>query len=320
MFFFRKKSDRAKTDRVLRDPPKISVITPSYNQGGVLEQCIRSVLEQNYPRLEYIVVDGGSSDESLSIIKKYERHITQWISEPDDGQSDAINKGFRSASGDLVAWLNSDDYYLPGALVTVAEAWRRSPGAPFYFGDGWRVSEAGEQISGFVPDGQVCFDRAALIFGLNYILQPATFIDRGHLMQIGYLDQSLRYGMDTDLWIRLSAQGAPFAISSRLAASREYENTKTATGSFERIEELRRIAEKYSGATMTPGVLLYFLHTLRGLCSQREDVFPSVFLGHIDGFSSQASKLLAKYGAGCDGFPVAQVGSAHEARPPIKPS
>src|SRR5262245_32047801 len=119
--------------------PKISIITPSYNQAHFLETCITSVLSQEYSDLEYIIIDGGSTDGSVEIIKKYENQITFWVSEPDEGQSHAINKGFQRATGAIVAWLNSDDFYLPGALTAVAEAHRSAPHASFYFGDGWRV-------------------------------------------------------------------------------------------------------------------------------------------------------------------------------------
>lgn len=284
--------------------PTISVITPSYNQDRFLGQCIQSVLDQDYPHLEYIVVDGGSTDGSLITIKRYEGRLARWVSEPDRGQSDAINKGLGWATGELVAWLNSDDYYLPGALDTVAEAYQEAPSAPFYFGDGWRVSEAGEPRARFFPRGYVAFDRAAMIYGLNTVLQPAAFINRRHLIQAGPLDLDLRYGMDTDLWIRLSALGAPVAVPALLAASREYLSTKTSTGSFARVEELRRIAEKHGGVAMTPGALLYLLHTLRGLCVERDDVYPASFVKAIDEFHLVTARLLERYGAGGDGFPV----------------
>jgi glycosyltransferase involved in cell wall biosynthesis len=303
MFPFRRKA--APRDAPARPPlPTISVVTPSYNQARFLGQCIQSVVAQEYPKLEYIVVDGGSTDGSAAIIEQYERHLARWVSEPDRGQSDAINKGLRWATGDLVTWLNSDDFYLPGALAAVAEAYRSAPAAPFYFGDGWRVNEAGDPRAPFFPGGHVGFDRSAMIYGLNTVLQPAAFISRRRLVEVGYLDESLRYGMDTDLWIKLSAHGDPVPVPGRLAASREYRDTKTATGGFERIEELRRIAERHSGAPMTPGVLLYFLHTLRQLSLERDDVFPSAFVGAIDEFHLAAARLLARYGAGCDGFPL----------------
>jgi Glycosyltransferase len=285
--------------------PKISVITPSYNQGRFLEHCISSVLSQNYPHLEYIIIDGGSRDGSIEIIKKYERNISFWISEPDEGQSNALNKGFRLATGDLVAWLNADDFYLPGALMTVARAFQADPEASFYFGDGLRVDEAGRPKRGFSPNGQVKFNQTALVFGLNYILQPATFINRSCLAQINYLDSTLCYGMDSDLWIRLSQLASPAPISTRIAASREYANTKTATGSFERIEELRQIAKKHSGLPITPGILCYLMDTLYSLSIQREDIFPPSFQRAVEDFWGAAAKLLSNYGARPDGFPVA---------------
>ncbi len=285
--------------------PRISVVTPSYNQGAYLEQCIRSVLDQDYPDLEYFILDGGSSDESVNIIKGYQDRITFWVSERDGGQTAAINSGFQRTTGDMVAWLNADDFYLPGAFASVAEAYRAAPQASFFFGDGWRVDVAGERLSNFFPAGHVLFHEAAFVFGLNCILQPAAFINRLHLVAIGYLDPTLRYGMDSDLWIRLARQAPPVAIQEVLAASREYGTTKTATGSFARVEELRRIAEKYSGVPMTPGALLYFLDTLNQLAAARPDIYPARFRSEIEGFWMAASRLLGRHGARPDGFPVA---------------
>lgn len=284
--------------------PKISVVTPSYNKARFLEDCITSVLVQNYPKLEYFIFDGGSTDQSVVIIKKYEKQITFWVSEPDKGQSDAINKGFRMATGEIVAWLNADDFYLPGALAMVAEAYQNNPEASFYFGDGLRVDEAGQPKSGFFPGGRVLFNREALIFGLNYILQPATFMNRAHLVKINYLDPTLHYVMDADLWIRLSQIAPPVPILAHLAASREYGATKTATGSFQRIEELRQVIEKHSGVPMTPGTLCYFLDTLHRLVEERQDVFPKSFRSEAEHFWSAAANLMANYGARPDGFPT----------------
>lgn len=283
--------------------PKITIITPSYNQGQFLDQCIESVLEQNYPDFEYLIFDGGSTDESVEVITRYQQHLHFWISEPDKGQSDAINKGFKRASGDIVAWLNADDYYLPGAFDLVGEAYKERPDAAFYFGNGLRVDEDRTPKGSFFPEGRVQFCLDALVFGLNYILQPATFINHAPLLKAGFLDPSLNYGMDTDLWIRLAHEGPPVAINKLLAASREYSNTKTATGGFERIEELRQIAQKHSGMAFTPGVLCYFLDTLHQFSSEHEDIFPPEFRGHIESFWGSTSQLLKRHGATPDGFP-----------------
>ncbi len=287
--------------------PTITVITPSYNQGKYIEICLRSVLDQGYPNLEYIVIDGDSKDESVAIIRRYADRLSFWVSEPDLGQSDAINKGFQRATGDLIAWLNSDDFYFPGALKAVAETFRQQPGAPFYFGDGWRVDAGGKPKQEFFPGGKLIFNRQALIHGLNFILQPSTFIYRPALERTGFLDPNLHYGLDTDLWIRLSALGDPVAVPVKLSASREYGVTKTATGSFKRLEELRQIAEKYSHLSVTPGYLCYYLDTLHSYIEQHPDLYPEGYLRDIEAFWGATSALLARYGARPDGFPTTSI-------------
>jgi len=284
--------------------PRISVVTPSLNKGRYLRQCIESVLSQDYPNLEFFIVDGGSTDESLSIIQEYGSAISYSVSEPDCGQSDAINKGFRRASGEIVAWLNADDYYFDGVFERVIDVYKDDPTAPFYFGDGLRVDEDGTVISNFSPTGTMIFDRQALIMGLNYILQPSAFINRRSLEQVGYLDVGLRYGMDSDLWIRLSSVGIPRVVPSVLAATREYATTKTALGSFERVEELRQISMKHSGLPMTPGVLCYLLDVIYRTTKQHEKVFPSSYLTDVVLFWEKTQKLLENFNAGPDGFPL----------------
>jgi glycosyltransferase involved in cell wall biosynthesis len=284
--------------------PRISVITPSYNQGAFLGECMDSVFRQDYPDLEFIIIDGGSADGSVRIIKAHEARLAFWCSEPDAGQADAINKGLRVATGELVAWLNADDFYLPGALARVARAHRQNPHASFYFGDGLRVDKNGDPLEGFFPGGRVSFDLRALVYGLNCLLQPATFINRACLSEVGPLDAALRYGLDTDLWIRLATHAPPSPVAAMLAASREYPQTKTAGGSFTRVEELRRVAEKYGGVAMTPGALCYFLDTLQRLARERRDVFPEAYEQSIRTFWAATSNLLTRYGAGPDGFPL----------------
>mgnify|MGYP002642021354 CR=1 FL=1 len=286
--------------------PKISVVTPSLNQGQFLEECIISVINQDYPDFEYIIIDGGSTDNSLDIIAEYQHCLAYSVSEPDNGQSGAINKGFKRAKGELVAWLNSDDYYLPGAFMKVAETYSRNPEASFYYGNGLRVDSTGLKKSRFFEAETVNFDRNALLYCLNYILQPATFINAACLKRIDFLDEDLDYGMDTDLWLKLSKEKMPAFVPETLAASREYGDTKTSTGSFQRIEELRQIAERHTGQPMTPGVLLYFLDTLRRFVTQEESPFPQQFNLEVDLFSRQASHLMRAYDINYSGFPYVE--------------
>ncbi len=288
----------------MADPtlPKISIVTPSLNQGRFLEQCLASIFAQGYSNLECLVVDGASTDQSRRIIEQFSPRVTWWVSEPDGGQSDAINKGFRRATGEVVAWLNADDFYLPGALGAVAAAWKEDPDAPFWFGDGVRADEQGRTIAGYFPGGTVIFNRSALVYGLNYILQPATFINQRCLGQVGYLDPELRWGMDSDLWLKLSALGEPRAIGTPLAATREYAQTKTSTGAFARIEELRRIAERHADVAMTPGVICYLLDTLHRLARQRPDIYPAAYVGSIEAMWSATSGLFDRWGARPEGF------------------
>jgi glycosyltransferase involved in cell wall biosynthesis len=284
--------------------PKISIITPSFNQGRFLERCIRSTLDQDYPALEFFVLDGGSSDNSLEIIQKYAQSFDYWVSEKDRGQSDAINKGFKRATGELVSWLNSDDYLLPGALFSVARAYHQDPSCSFYFGNGLRVDEGGKTKARFYVSDRIYFNREALQYGLNYILQPATFINKKVLEKAGLLDENLHYCMDTDLWLRLSAYSNPMAVADLLAASREYGTTKSLSGSFKRIEELRQLAEKYTGMQMTPGVLCYFLDSLNNFIQGNEDHFPRTFQHDLLKFWESTANLLSQYGAGPDGTPI----------------
>jgi glycosyltransferase involved in cell wall biosynthesis/2-polyprenyl-3-methyl-5-hydroxy-6-metoxy-1,4-benzoquinol methylase len=291
-----------------RDPeerePRITVITPVYNGAPLIEECLRSVLGQDYSNLEYIVVDGGSTDGTLEVVRRYEDRLAFWTSESDKGQADAINKGLRRSTGDVVSWVNADDFLYPGALAAVAEAYHANPRAPFYFGNGYRVDRKGRRLAEFFPQGRVHFSRDALVFGLNFVLQPSTFIRRAALEEVGLLDDRLHYGLDTDLWIRLSSLGPPRPVRKHLAASREYDDTKTSSGSFGRAEELRRIAEGHAHVGATPGAICYYLDTLHRLALKRPDVFPTEYVTAIESFWSSTAELMSRYGARLDGFPA----------------
>jgi glycosyltransferase involved in cell wall biosynthesis len=223
-------------------------------------------------------MDGGSSDNSVDIIKSHASKIAYWQSQPDGGQAAAINAGMRRATGELVAWLNSDDYYLKDAFKHMLRVYRKNPDASFYAGNGHRVTETGMIKEPFYKDKDVVFDRHSLICSVDYILQPTTFMSRKYLEAVNYLDPNLHYGMDWDLFIRLSAQAEPVIFFDFIAATREYADTKTASGYFKRIEELRLIAKKHSGYDLTPGVICYAIGDLLNLCEKHPNVYSGSFI------------------------------------------
>ncbi|RYE26288.1 MAG: glycosyltransferase [Sphingobacteriales bacterium] len=178
--------------------PKISIITPSYNQGHFIEQTITSILDQGYPNLEYIIMDGGSKDNTVEVIKKYEKHINYWVSERDKGQSDAINKGFRMATGEVINWLNSDDYYEKGALHKVGEAFS-DPKVNVFMGISRVFGKHGDKMT---TGTDVYTGNLEKTIGWARIDQPETFFRKSCLDAVGYADEQFHYVMDKELWIR----------------------------------------------------------------------------------------------------------------------
>ena len=157
--------------------PSISIVVPSFNQARFLDENLRSIFAQNYPRLEVIVMDGSSTDNSVDVIRRWESRLTYWQSQPDRGQSDAINEGMKRSSGDIVAWLNSDDFYWKDALWHVGRAYAQHPHYGMYIGNGFRYRQDDKVYQPFCPH-HVVLNRHALIDGLDYILQPSTFFLR----------------------------------------------------------------------------------------------------------------------------------------------
>lgn len=183
--------------------PKISVITPSYNQGQFVEETIRSVLLQEYPNLEYIVIDGGSTDGSVPVIEKYAQWLSSWVSEADRGHAHAVNKGLQRASGDLIGWLNSDDLYEPDVLRDVAATFRDNPGTSVVFGDCYFVDE-NNKTTGVLRAIDQPFDTKLQLWRGWNIPQPSTFVRREVLDKIGLLDETLDYVVDYDWFLRIS--------------------------------------------------------------------------------------------------------------------
>ena len=206
--------------------PRVTIVTPSYNQAQFVEEAIRSVLLQGYPNLEYTVIDGGSTDGSVEIIKKYEKWLTYWVSEPDRGQSHAINKGFEKASGVIYGWLNSDDYLLKDALKSVARAYLASPESGAWCGSSLYVDVNGKKTGVREPPPRLDAETIAA-WNENSFAQPATFFSRRAWQQCAPLDENLQYGMDLDLWIRIAQKFAFERLGEVLATERLHKDCKT---------------------------------------------------------------------------------------------
>ena len=222
--------------------PLVTVVTPSFNQAGFLERAIRSVLDQDYPRLEYFVIDGGSADGSVDIIRRYADRLAGWVSEPDRGQADALAKGFRRARGDLLAWINSSDAYEPGALMRVARAHLDRP-ASFLFGD-VAVIDDEDRILGVDTHGHL--DLEAMVYENVFPLQPGAFWTREAYERCGGIDPTFRYYMDLDLFIRLARCGSMRHVPCVLARLRRHGDAKTGQDAGGWASERSRILKTYA--------------------------------------------------------------------------
>jgi len=206
--------------------PKISIVTPSYNQGQYLEKTIRSVLDQHYPNLEYIIIDGGSTDKSVEIIRKYKSDLKYWVSEPDRGQSHAINKGFEHATGELFGWLNSDDYYMEGALQAVAELFVQHPDVGAFVGAGQMVDSAAHVLCYKEPEN-VTFQALFRWPVQGLFMQPSCFFKSTAWLQCGPLDERLHFTMDVDLWMKIAKQSQYARCNHLLSTSLIHSLAKT---------------------------------------------------------------------------------------------
>ena len=227
--------------------PLVSIITPSYNQAAYLEETIQSVLSQDYANLEYIIVDGGSTDGSLEIIQKYAGRLGNWVSESDRGQTDAINKGFALANGEILAWLNSDDTYQPGAISEAVGYLCSHPKAGMVYGDANLVDEDGRVIGRF-PARQT--DYRKLRRGYVHIPQQAAFFRAGLWKQVGPLDPTFYFAMDYDLWVRLARRSALHYYPRLWANFRLHGGAKSLSADDRCWPEMLRVHEREGGGRL----------------------------------------------------------------------
>ena len=242
--------------------PKISIITPSYNQGQFIEETILSVRNQDYPNIEHIIIDGGSVDATVNILKKYEKDI-KWVSEPDNGQTHAINKGLRKASGEVLAWLNSDDLYLPDAISTVVNYYKKYPEYDFFFGDLQVISPEGKKL---LITKECGFDKGIMFFGGNPFGQPSTFFSKRMVERIGYLDESLNWSMDYEYWLRAAHKGIQFKqIKEVLSKFRYHQTSKTISSHSAIMKEHLEVLNRYRKFKMnnSPRIDYLFVKTLK---------------------------------------------------------
>jgi GT2 family glycosyltransferase len=219
--------------------PLLSIVTPSYNQGKYLEQTIQSVLRQGYARIEYLVVDGASTDNSVEIIQKYTDQLAWWVSEKDSGQGEAINKGLGQANGEIIAWLNSDDYYLPGTLSEVEKVFEENPDVALVYGDMLAVDEHGQTINALKYRQLSLQD----LLCFQIIGQPGVFFRRAVLEKTGALDTTFHFLLDHHLWIRIAQHGRILHVPQTWSAARYHAEAKNRARAAEFGREAFRILD-----------------------------------------------------------------------------
>jgi glycosyltransferase involved in cell wall biosynthesis len=224
--------------------PRITIVTPSYNQGRFLEDTILSVIGQNYPNLEYMIIDGGSSDNSVEIIQKYEQSINFWVSEKDTGQANAINKGFSRATGDILMWLNSDDMLMPNVLQLVAKKYLKNSNV-LYFGNCLHFRLVGDALSSFGSNVSAGFKNNPLS-EIDFIIQPSSFWSKEIWENTGLLRDDLHFGFDWEWFLRVEQKYPLIPIEDCISLYRIHDSHKTGTGGLKRQQELLEIYEVYN--------------------------------------------------------------------------
>ncbi len=243
--------------------PLVTIVTPSFNQADYLEATIKSVLEQSYPHIEYIIMDGGSTDGSVDVIQKYAGKLRYWESAKDKGQTDAINKGFNRAKGDILAWLNSDDTYAnPNAIADAVNFLVANPEVAMVYADCDFINEQGQVIGKFASRQT---DYAKLRTGYVHIPQQTMFFRARYWKELGPLDPSFYFAMDYDLWVRI-AKHAPiqYLPGKTWANFRIHTSSKTNVNDERGWKEMLRVHYRDGGSFFSPIVAKYYLRKIIG--------------------------------------------------------
>jgi glycosyltransferase involved in cell wall biosynthesis/polysaccharide pyruvyl transferase WcaK-like protein len=246
--------------------PLVSVVTPSYNQARFIAATIESVLSQDYPNVEYIIMDGGSTDGTAEVVAPYRDRLA-FISERDRGQSHAINKGFALARGEIVSYLNSDDIFLPGAIRHAVDALEADRTLAMVYGDGYQIAVDGAVISHFAPTQE--FDLWRLAHLSDYVLQQTVFLRKWACDEVGPFDESLHYGLDWDMFIRIGMRFPVKYIPEHMGAIREYATAKSFAGGAKRVGELAAIVRRHTGRRFPPALFVYGLTTYERIWNAR---------------------------------------------------
>ena len=272
--------------------PLVTIVTPSYNQAQYIRATIESVLAQDYPHIEHIVMDGGSTDGTAVVVGDYASRLT-WISERDRGQSDAINKGFRMARGQIVSWLNSDDIILPGAVSKAVQALEADPELAAVYGEGYQMDVEGRFKCRF-PWTEP-FNLWKLIYVLDYILQQTVYFRKSALADVGYLNEDLHWGMDWDILIRIGSLYPIGYIPEFMGAIREYDTAKSFTGGRRRFDEIVQLVRKHGGRRYPPAYFFYGLSTYERIWRNKiETAMPSLLQGNSRKVQNLISVLCSK--------------------------
>jgi glycosyltransferase involved in cell wall biosynthesis len=238
-------------------PPLVSVVTPSLDQGRFLADAIESVIAQGYEPVEHLIVEGGSTDETESVLDRYRDRITVIEERPRLGQAHAVNLGFQAARGEIVGWLNADDRYVPGAFRTVVQAFADAPEIDVVFGNWEEIDTEGQVVERYRARP---YDTAEQLQGINLVAQPTVFVRRPLFERIGYLDESLHFVMDYELWLRASRVTELRWLDSTLAQFRIHDASKTTSQWLGFWPESRRVARAYGGPYFSRGFRLRYLN------------------------------------------------------------